>query len=146
MATSAAAILRLELKTSRLLAGALVLAHALALAAAWISLAGWARYAAWAVVLASLWKVLAPLRSGTLSLELHEDGRASWRNRDGGWVDGTLGNSHFVSSPLAVMELEPAGGGTKWVVVMPDSLESEDLRRLRVWLRWRPRPARPKPQ
>lgn len=133
---SAAAALRLDLKASRLLAGALVLAHVLALAAACISLAGWARYAAWAVIVASLWRVWAPSRAAALSLELHEDGRASWRSQDGGWHEGKLGASHFVSTRLAVVELESAGGRTKWVVVMPDSLNPEDFRRLRVWLRW----------
>jgi len=135
-----AAVLRLELKASRLLAGALVLMHTLALVAAWLSLAGWARYATWTVILASLWRVLALLRTAAISLELHEDGRASWRNRDGGWHVGRLGKSQFVSTPLAVVELELAGQRSSWVVVMPDSLSAEDFRRLRVWLRWRPRP------
>jgi len=143
---SAAAALRLELKASRLLAGALVLAHALALAAAWMSLAGWTRYAAWAVILASLWRVWAPSRAAALSLELHEDGRASWRSLGGSWHEGRLGASHFVSTPLAVMELESEGGRAKWVVVMPDSLSSEDFRRLRVWLRWWRVSARAKPE
>lgn len=138
---SVASVLRLELKASRLLAGALVLAHVMALAATWLSLAGWARYGSWAVILASLWRVTASWRSAALSLELHEDGRASWRNRDGAWHEGRLGRNHFTSTALAVVGLEAASERTKWVVVMPDSLASEDFRRLRVWLRWRPGPS-----
>ena len=140
--TLAGSVLHLDLKRSRLLAGALILVHALALAAAWISLSGWARYLAGFAVLASLAGALAQaqLRAAhqAVSLELHEDGRASWRNRDGSRHEGRLGAGQFVSAALAVLELEPAGQGPrKRVVVAADSLSSQDFRRLRTWLRWR---------
>jgi toxin CptA len=143
----AAPALRLDLKPSRLLAGALVSAHGLAGAAAWISLSGWVQYLAWGAILASLAQALLRAAHPALSLELNEDGRASWRNRDGIWHEGRLGRSHFVSAALAVLELETAGlRRRKRVILMADSVSPEDFRRLRVWLRWRRSPAQSRPQ
>lgn len=142
----AAPALRLDLKLSRLLAGALVSVHGLAGAAAWISLSGWVQYLAWGAILASLAQALRAVHP-VLSLELNEDGRASWRNRDGTWHEGRLGRSHFVSVGLAILELETAGlRRRKRVILMADSVSREDFRRLRVWLRWRRSPAHPRPQ
>ena len=147
---SAVLALRLDLKPSHRLAGLLVAAHGLALAAAWVSLAGWARYLAAAAILVSLVhsvaRVLHRVGASTVSLELREDGRASWRNRDGRWHEGILGRNHFVSAALVVLELEPGGRGRKWLVLMQDSTSPEDFRRLRVWLRWRRSAGRPEPQ
>jgi toxin CptA len=140
----AAPALRLDIRPSSLLAGALVLAHGLALAAAWISLNGWAQYLVWGAILASLAHALLRAMHPALSLELHEDGRASWRNRDGTWHEGRLGSSHFVSAALAVLELEPTGRQRKRVILAADSVSSEDFRRLKVWLRWRRSPAQAK--
>jgi toxin CptA len=143
---SAVPALRLDLRPSRLLAGALILAHAMALAAAWISLSGWMRYLAGAAILASLSACLVQRRLRPLSLELHDDGRASWKNREGKWHEGGLGRNNFVSAVLVVLELELGGNGRKWVVLMGDSTSPEDFRRLRVWLRWRRSPVRPDPE
>jgi len=143
----AAPALRLHPKPSRLLAGALVSAHGLAGAAAWISLSGWVQYLAWGAILASLAQALLRAVHPVLSLELDEDGRASWRNRDGTWHEGRLGSSHFVSAVLAVLELETPGlSRRKRVILMADSVSTEDFRRLRVWLRWRRSPARRGPE
>ena len=142
--------LRIDLRPSLRLAGALILAHGLALAAAWISLSGWMRYVAGAGVLASAAVCLAQalLRTDrqTQSLELHEDGRASWRNRDGRWYEGRLGRNSFVSAALVVLELEIGSSGRKRVVLMGDSASQDDFRRLRVWLRWRRGGGQPEPE
>lgn len=140
----AAPALRLGIRPSRLLAGALVLAHGLALAAAWISLNGWAQYLVWGAILASLAHALFRAMHPALLLELHEDGRVSWRNRDGTWHEGKLGSSHFVSAALAVLELEPRGRQRKRLILVADSVSHEDFRRLRVWLRWQRGPAQAK--
>ena len=138
--------LRLDLKPSRLLVCALIVAHVLALAAAWISLTGWERYLACVAVLASLGTTLAQtLLRGThqaISLELHEDGHASWRNAKGTWYVARAGSRHFVSGVLAILELESVGPARrKWLLLMSDSVPPEEFRRLRVWLRWRRSPA-----
>jgi hypothetical protein len=147
---SAVLALRLDFKPSYRLAGLLAAAHGLALAAAWVSLAGSARYLAAVAVLVSLVHSVARVlhRGGasTVSLELREDGRASWRNRDGRWHEGRLGRNHFVSAALVVLALEPGGRGQKWMILMEDSTSPEDFRRLRVWLRWRRSLGRPELQ
>ena len=135
--TAAAAALRLDLRLSRLLAGTLIVAHGLALAAVWISFSGWASQLAAVAVLTSLGVCLVLGRLGPSSLELHQDGRASWRTRKGRWREGKLGRNNFVSAALVVLELEIGGHGRKWIVLMADSTSPEDFRRLRVWLRWR---------
>ena len=134
-------MLRIDLRPSKFLAIALALAHGLALYAVWISLSGWPRALAGLAVLASLATTLlrALLRIGrsAVSIELADDGRASWKDRRGAWHEGALGGSHFVSPLLVVVELKPLDRGAKRVILLADSAAWDDLRRLRVWLRWR---------
>ena len=133
-------MLRIDLKPSRLLSVVLVLAHGLAAYAVWISLAGLPRVLAGIAVLASLAATLAQalLRTpwSAVSLELAEDERASWRDRSGTWHEGTLGESHFVSPLLVVVELKARDRGVKRAILLADSAGRDDLRRLRVRLRW----------
>lgn len=138
---SAAPTLQFELKPSLKLAGLLVVAHVLALAAAWVSLAGWPQYLVDFGVLLSgaacLAEVLHRSSRAAVALELHVDGRASWRDRNGAWHEGRLVGDHFVSAALVVLRLDQTGRGRKWLVLMADSALPEDFRRVRVWLRWR---------
>jgi len=138
----AAPTLQIDLKPSLRLAALLGTAHILALAAAWASFADWPRYLVGSGVLLSgaacLVEILHRSSSAPASLELHADGRASWRDRYGAWHEGGLGAGHFVSSALVVMALDRMEGGRKWVVLMADCAPAEELRRLRIWLRWRP--------
>ena len=133
-----------------MLAGALVLAHALALWAVWASVGGWSGLLAGAAILGSLAVTLrrALLWSGqrTVSLELREDGRAAWKSRAGTWHEGSLGRRHFVSEFLVVMELERPNQGPERVILLADSAVRDDLRRLRVWLRWQGSPRQPDPK
>jgi hypothetical protein len=137
----AAPTLQIDLKPSLQLAALLGVAHVLALAAAWVSLADWPRYLVGSGVLLSgaacLVEILHRSSSAAVSLELHADGRASWRDRNGTWHEGTLGTDRFVSSALVVMGLDQMERGRKWVVLMADCASTDELRRLRIWLRWR---------
>jgi len=132
--------LQIELKPSLRLAGLLGAAHILALAAAWLSLEGWPRVLVACGVLLSAMGCLTEIfhRSSraAVSLELLDDGRASWRDGSSRWHEGRLGDDHFVSSALVVMRIDQTLGGRKWLVLAADSGEPGDLRRLRVWLRW----------
>ncbi len=137
----AASTLQLDLKPSVKLAGLLLAAHVLALAATWVSLAGWPQVLVGFGILLSgtgcLAEVLHRSPRAAVSLELREDGRAAWRDRNGGWHEGRLRSDHFVSAALVVLGLDQTGRGRKWLVLMGDSALPEDFRRLRVWLRWR---------
>jgi len=138
---SAASTLQLDLKPSLKLAGLLLLAHVLALAAAWVSLAGWPQVLVGFGILLScvgcLAEVLQRSSRAAVSLELREDGGASWRDRRGRWHEGRLRSDHFVSAAFVVLGLDLTGRGRKWLVLLDDSASPEDFRRLRVWLRWR---------
>jgi len=137
----AATTLQIDLKPSLQLAALLGVAHILALTAAWVSLEDCPRYLVCSGVLLSgaacLVEALHRSSTAAVSLEFHADGRASWRNRNGAWHEGRLGADHFVSTALVVMGLDQIERGRKWVVLMPDSASAEELRRLRIWLRWR---------
>src|SRR5215467_6976691 len=129
-------MLRIDLSPSRLLSVVSVVAHALAAYAVWISFAGLPRFLAGIAVLASLAIALgqALLRTpwSAVSLELAEDGRASWKDRRGKWHEGALGESHFVSPLLVVLQLTAPGRRAKRVILLADSAGRDDLRRLRV--------------
>lgn len=73
-----------------------------------------------------------------ISLRLDADCRCAFQTRSGAWHDAALLGSSFVSPYLTVLNLQPAGGRwAKHLVILPDAINAEDFRRLRVWLKWR---------
>src|SRR3977135_1934534 len=114
---SAASTLQFDLKPSLKLAGLLLAAHVLALAAAWVSLAGWPQVLVGFGILLSatgcLSEVLHRSPRAAVSLELREDGRASWRDRNGGWHEGKLRSDHFFLVGLVGLGVGETGGGHK---------------------------------
>src|SRR3989442_12755743 len=118
----AASTLQLDLKPSLKLAGLLLAAHVLALAATWVSLAGWPQVLVGFGILLSgtgcLAEVLHRSPRAAVSLELREDGRAAWRDRNGGWDEGRLRSGHFGSAALGVLGVDPAGGGRQRLGVL----------------------------
>jgi len=132
--------LRVELRHSFQLAGLLSVAHVLALGSAWISLAGWPLYlviAGVSISAASCFTETFHRSTDTVTaLELHAEGRAAWRDRDGNWHECRLRRDNFVSVPLIVIGLAQSKPNRRWIVLLPDSAPADELRRLRVWLRW----------
>jgi hypothetical protein len=130
--------LRVELRPSSRLAGVLALAHLGAFAAAVISLHGWSLALVAAGILLSAAVTLASALHASAStacgLDLRGDGRCAWRDRGGRWHDAEDGRRHFVSPWLIVVSLRTKPRRSKWIAVLPDSSDSESLRRLRVWL------------
>ena len=137
-----AEILRIDLKPSLWLTGVLGAVHNLALVSVWASVDGWPRYLVAAGVLLSGVGCLSEsmMRRGAVavSLELHPDGRVSWRDRGGGWHEAQLAGDHFVSVPLIVLGLRQGSTSHKRIVLMRDSAPADELRRLRAWLRLKP--------
>jgi membrane-bound toxin of toxin-antitoxin system len=133
--------LRLDLKPSPLLAGALVAIHVLALAAAGAALGGWALLlVATGIALscaATVAQALQRAGGATRALELHADGRGAWCDRGGRWHVATLLRQRFVMPGLVILALEGGTQRRKWIVLAPDASDGDSLRRLRAWLRWR---------
>lgn len=133
--------LRIELKPSLRLAGALASAHLLALAGAAAALGGWPLLlVAAGIVLSCAITVAEALQRTARSaraLELRAEGPCAWRDGAGRWHEGTLHGQRFIAPGLIVLPLKEGALRRKWIVLLPDSSDGESLRRLRGLLRWR---------
>ena len=112
-----------------------------ALACAWISLPGPAFFlVSAAIAFALVWG--APLalqfgRGAVRALELGAEGTVRWQDGPGHWHEAEVLSDSFVSGWLVVLNLGAGGRRGRSVVLLPDSAAAEEMRRLRVWLRWR---------
>lgn len=139
----AAAPLTITLKPSPRLAWLLGIAHAAAAGAVSVlELPAWLTVAL--VVALAAHGVLQTLRLALLrradAVVAVEAGRASgvpFRTRNGTWQAAQLLGSTYVSPALTVLNLKPVGARrARHVVILPDAVDADDFRRLRVWLRW----------
>lgn len=81
----------------------------------------------------------ALLRSNgaVVGLDLRDDGALSFQTRRGEWRAGRLLGSSFVSPQLTVLNLRSEDRFlARHIIIVPDSVDAEDFRRLRVRLRW----------
>jgi toxin CptA len=134
---------RIAIRPSRILTGVLGFAHAAAIAVALIvTLPLWAKLLLSAAVGSSCgWSIYhsALLRDkrAIVELEVGEGGRASFRTRDGAWRDAQVQGSSLVLPWLTVLNVLPDGRRrARHVVILPDNVDPEAFRRLRVLLRW----------
>lgn len=133
------ALLRLELRASRNLAGALLLVHALAAACIAAVLPG-----AWGATLAALVAALgvatawdrALLRSARSIrfVELYAGGLVVLGLADGSRLEGTAATRRNVSSWWVTLPL--VGRTRRTLLVARDMLSADDFRRLRIWALW----------
>jgi toxin CptA len=133
--------LTVTLKPSRILALALTLMAGAALACAWISLPGLAFLAvaigitlAWTAHLA---QALQRGKRAARALELSEQGPPRWQDGSGQWHEAEILPSSYASDWLIVINLRGSGRFGRSLVLLPDAAAAEELRRLRIWLRWR---------
>ncbi len=145
-----ASALRLRIAASPLLASALLLAHGAAIVCAVLFLPGWwlqaLASAAIAGSLAFHLRLDALQLSGDAIVELFlKDGaQCELGLKNGETLNATIAGSTFVTPLLIVINVCPDGQGrNRAAIVMPDSASTEDLRRVRVWLRHRARPDGP---
>jgi hypothetical protein len=130
------------LKPSATLAVLTASLHALALASAWLGLDGLPLLVtASGVLLSGIWNVgdaLLAWPSSIHAMELEENGAGAWLDRAGRShaVIGT--RTSWVSAGLVVVGLKTSRWRTRWLVLLPDAAAAEPLRKLRIWLRWRP--------
>ncbi|MGP1681757.1 MAG: protein YgfX [Giesbergeria sp.] len=129
------------LRPSRVLALALTVMAGTALACAWISLPTPAFLpAAAGIGLAWGWHFALALQrgsSGLRTLELNAAGGARCQDALGQWHETEVLPGSYVSGCLIVVILGASGRRRRSLVLLPDAAAAEDLRRLRVWLRWR---------
>lgn len=143
-------MLEMNVASSRALVGILVSAHAAsALLLGLTGLPWMGKLAALPVFLASLalslrrhaWR-LSP--SAVVGLRLEQECRAAFRRLDGETLEGPLLGSSFVSPWLTVLKIRPDGRRLAVsLVILPDAVEREAFRRLRVLLRWKCAQAKP---
>ncbi len=135
-----------EFSPSRYLAAILAIAHGLALFALLAVLPAWAGAASAVLLAASLFHYLlrdAWLKLGASCVGLAIDAEDVVMSlRDGTRLPCTVLESSLVTPMLTVLNLRPHGSrAARNVVILPDSLDAESFRALRVWLKWGERPA-----
>ena len=135
--------LRIALKRSRRLAGVIAGAHiAAALLLLPLHVPLWATSIAGALIALSLavslyqHALLLSSRS-IVKVELRDDAGAAVLTRDGAWHEVRVLGTTCVTPMLTVLNLRECGRFlARHVVLLPDSACAEDLRALRVTLRW----------
>ena len=135
---------RLRIAPSPMLAGALSLAHGTALGCIVLFLPGWwmpllaATCVAASLVFHIRRDALQLSADSVIELVLLDGARCELTFRNGQTLAGTVEISTFVTLLLTVINVSPEGRGRhRTIVLMPDSASSENLRRIRVWLRHR---------
>lgn len=126
----------IELKPSRRLGLLLLGGTALALIA--IHLANVPAKAAFALGAVVIGLGLAGWRraSATPSLRIAADGRLQCPDGTAEWRDVEVLDDSFVSPVLIVLRYRTADRQVRTLTLLPDSAGADDLRRLRVLLRW----------
>lgn len=79
-----------------------------------------------------------------VALELKDGGGIAFRTRNGNWEESELSDSSYVSPGLTIVVLRERGTGrTRRAIILPDSVDARDFRRLRMWMRWKSEGAEP---
>ncbi|MBA4142430.1 MAG: hypothetical protein H0X43_05340 [Nitrosospira sp.] len=150
LASSTPALLSTRLKPSVRLALLLGFAHFAAVGLLWpLTLPTALKLAGSAALVASLffylrhYALLSSPRSVT-GLEISDEMTCTLQTRGGERIACALLGSSFVAPFLAVLELKPLRPLTSWrryfshsVVILPDGIDAEEFRRLRVLLKWK---------
>jgi toxin CptA len=122
----------------------LVAAHGAAIAMiALVGLPLWLQLIALAALVLSLMfnvRQYALLRSpdAVVAIDIASDDAFSVQTRREDWIECEVLGSTYVTAFLTVLNLrEKDSGAVRRVTILPDSIEAEDFRGLRVWLRWK---------
>jgi toxin CptA len=114
---------------------------AVALGCAWLSLSGIPLLlVATGIALAFILQVTGAglqARRKVRCLELGTEGAARWQDGAGQWHQAEVLPDTFVSQWLIVLNLAEGGRRSFSLVLLCDSAPADELRQLRVWLRWR---------
>jgi len=137
-------MLRLPLKSSRYLTAGLTLGHLAAIGCvAIVPIPLWLKLLLGVLLAASLvqsltreaWRIRS---SSIIELQCEREGGALFKTRSGNEYEVRVLGSSFVASYLTIVLLKPnTSRRIRAVVILPDALEPELFRQLRVWLKWR---------
>ncbi len=72
-----------------------------------------------------------------VAIEIGSDNKLSVQTNRGEWDECEVLGSTYVTSYLTILNLRQSDRGTRRIVILPDSINAEDFRKLRVWLRWK---------
>jgi len=133
--------LRVSLRPSRRLAALIAISHGAALAAAVIGLAPSAALVVGVgLALSGVHHLRIALHRSPLAvtaLELSVDGEVAFADHGGEWTAATLRNAIVPAAWFAALAMRDSAGRRRAVVILPDAIEPDAFRRLRVWLLWR---------
>jgi len=138
-------MLKVSLRPSRILAAILIAAHGCAIAiVALVVMQLWLELIAITALAINLISVLrrtalllAP--DSVVAIEIGSDDTLSIQTRRGSRIgECEVLENTYVAAFLAIINLrEPETRAVRHVVLLRDSIDGEDFRRLRVWLRWK---------
>lgn len=81
---------------------------------------------------------LLTANSAVIAFELSDEMQCTLTTRSGESIVCSILSSTFVAPYLTVLNLKPAEKLFMFsVVILPDSINAEEFRQLRVWLRWK---------
>lgn len=126
---------------------ALLLAHGAAIAMVLVvSMPLWLKPIAVAALVINLgleiWRnALMRDADAVVAIGIAADNALSIQTRRGDWVECAVRGDTYVASFLVVLNLRRLDNEhRKSVVILPDAIDAEDFRKLRVWLRWKGSP------
>jgi toxin CptA len=137
-------VLKIGLRPSRLMAGILILAHGAAMAIVMLAaIPLWAKIIATGVLLVQLPIIvrrrallLAP--DAAVAIEAGPDNAIAVQTLAGAYEECEVLGGTYVMPYLTILSLRRLGSGASMrIALLPDSLQTEDFRQLRVWLRWK---------
>jgi toxin CptA len=133
----------ITLRASWLLVVILALAHGAAIAVVLlVSIPLWVKLSAAAGLTVHLFVVvrrqaLLLTPDSAVAIQIGSDNVLSVQARHGEWSEYAVLGDTYVTWYLTVMNLRQAEShAVKRVAILPDSVDAEDFRKLRVWLRW----------
>lgn len=136
------ATLTLTLRPSRWLVWAIVVIHLLSFGALLLAELAWFYRVpmAIAVAISQMWNLR---KGGETVLRCLPDGNLAVLAGDDWQTVSLMPDTRVLLWLVVLRYREEEGSKVKSQVVLPDSLDQDDFRRLRVWLRWRAQAAGP---
>lgn len=139
-----AKILKIQIGSSRVLAGLLVLGHGIGWASIWTIRLPWALQGILSLsftfsLIYFLWRdAWRRLPHSIIALEINADCSCRHLDYRGHWHDSVLVSDVWVNPRLSVFSLRMKNRRRIChIIVLPDAVETEAFRQLRIWLKWK---------